>query len=58
LDFPACLLQRLVDMLAGLIFRSGHGRQGYLVTREKSPSREGELMAYSVWLMAFGRTAD
>ena len=24
--------------------------EGYLFPREKSPSREGELMAYSVWL--------
>ena len=49
LNSPACLLQRLVDMLTRVILRSRHGRQEYPFPHRKSPSPLGEGLSGFFW---------
>src|SRR5207249_9215616 len=52
LNSPACLLQRLVDVLARLIFRSRHGAREYPFPLDKSPRPFGEVLSYEFWVMS------
>ena len=46
LNSPACLFQRLVDVLARLIFWGGHGAKNTSFPLEKSPRPFGEVLSY------------